>query len=67
MNAQPLAATVIPERDGAGRDGEPGRTCGPQTDEADLDAFNELATDDRHHFRFIVSPEDGTELDVLRT
>ncbi|MBP6780680.1 MAG: type VI secretion protein, partial [Ottowia sp.] len=27
------------ERDGAGRDGEPGRAYGPQTDEADLDAF----------------------------
>ena len=55
------------ERDGAGRDGEPGRAYGPQTDEADLDAFKERADDDRHHFRFIVSPEDGAELDDLRT
>ncbi|MAS65746.1 MAG: type VI secretion protein [Pseudomonadales bacterium] len=55
------------ERDGAGRDGEPGRAYGPQTDEADLDAFKERAADDRHHFRFIVSPEDGAELDDLRT
>ncbi|HDS1834110.1 DUF3363 domain-containing protein [Stenotrophomonas maltophilia] len=55
------------ERDGAGRDGEPGRTYGPQTDKADLDAFKERAADDRHHFRFIVSPEDGAELDDLRT
>ncbi|WP_027015146.1 relaxase/mobilization nuclease domain-containing protein [Comamonas composti] len=55
------------ERDGAGRDGEPGRAYGPQTDEADLDAFKERAVDDRHHFRFIVSPEDGAELDDLRT
>ena len=54
------------ERDGAGRDGEPGRTYGPQTDEADLDAFKERSQDDRHHFRFIVSPEDGAELDDLR-
>ncbi|MEK7418146.1 MAG: type VI secretion protein, partial [Pseudomonadota bacterium] len=44
------------ERDGAGRDGEPGRAYGPQTDEADLDAFKERCADDRHHFRFIVSP-----------
>lgn len=29
------------ERDGAGRDGEPGRAYGPQTDHADLDAFKE--------------------------
>ncbi|MBB5213966.1 relaxase/mobilization nuclease and DUF3363 domain-containing protein [Parapusillimonas granuli] len=55
------------ERDGAGRDGEPGRAYGPQTDEADLDAFKERAADDRHHFRFIVSPEDGAELGDLRT
>ncbi|ENG0874764.1 relaxase/mobilization nuclease domain-containing protein [Pseudomonas saponiphila] len=55
------------ERDGAGRDGEPGRAYGPQANEADLDAFKERCQDDRHHFRFIVSPEDGAELDDLRT
>ncbi|MBG5193254.1 relaxase/mobilization nuclease and DUF3363 domain-containing protein [Pseudomonas aeruginosa] len=55
------------ERDGAGRDGEPGRAYGLQADEADLDAFKERCADDRHHFRFIVSPEDGAELDDLRT
>ncbi|MBH1449348.1 relaxase/mobilization nuclease and DUF3363 domain-containing protein [Stenotrophomonas maltophilia] len=55
------------ERDDAGRDGEPGRAYGPQADEADLDAFKERCADDRHHFRFIVSPEDGAELDDLRT
>lgn len=55
------------ERDGAGRDGEPGRAYGPQADEAVLDAFKERCQDDRHHFRFIVSPEDGAELDDLRT
>lgn len=55
------------ERDGAGRDGEPGRAYGPQIDDADLDAFKERADDDRHHFRFIVSPEDGAELEELRT
>ncbi len=55
------------ERDGAGRDGEPGRAYGPQADEADLEAFKERCADDRHHFRFIVSPEDAAELDDLRT
>jgi len=55
------------ERDGAGRDGKPGRAYGSQADEADLDAFKERCADDRHHFRFIVSPEDGAELDDLRT
>ena len=55
------------ERDGVGHDGEPGQAYGPQTDEADLDAFKERCTDDRHHFRFILSPEDGAELEDLRT
>ncbi|EML5470853.1 relaxase/mobilization nuclease and DUF3363 domain-containing protein [Pseudomonas aeruginosa] len=55
------------ERDGVGRDGEPGQAYGPQTDGADLHAFKERCADDRHHFRFIVSPEDGAELEDLRT
>ncbi len=55
------------ERDGAGRDGEPGQAYGPQTDAAGLDAFKERCADDRHHFRFILLPEDGAELDDLRT
>ncbi|MDR2012527.1 MAG: relaxase/mobilization nuclease and DUF3363 domain-containing protein [Rhodanobacter sp.] len=55
------------ERNGVGRDGESGRAYGALTDEADLDAFKERCQDDRHHFRFIVSPEDGAELDDLRT
>ena len=55
------------ERDGAGRDGEPGRAYGPQADEADLDAFKERCADDRHHVRFSVSPEEGVDLDDLRT
>ncbi|WP_049231815.1 relaxase/mobilization nuclease domain-containing protein, partial [Pseudomonas aeruginosa] len=55
------------ERDGAGRDGEPGRAYGPQADDADLSPFRERCVGDRHHFRFIVAPEDGAELDDLRT
>ena len=55
------------ERDGVGRDGEPGQAYGPQTDAADLDAFKERCADDRHHFRFILAPEDGAELEDLRT
>ena len=50
-----------------GRDGEPGQASGPQADAADLDAFKERCADDRHHFRFILSPEDGAELEELRT
>ena len=55
------------ERDGVGREGEPGQAYGPQTDAADLDVFTEGCADDRHHFRFILSPEDGAELEDLRT
>ncbi|MBV2203988.1 MAG: type VI secretion protein, partial [Pseudomonas sp.] len=33
------------ERDGVGRDGEPGQAYGPQTDAADLDAFRERCAD----------------------
>jgi type IV secretory pathway VirD2 relaxase len=36
------------------------------SDDADLRAFAERASDDRHHFRFIVSPEDATEMEDLR-
>jgi type IV secretory pathway VirD2 relaxase len=55
------------EREGVGRDGEPGQGYGPATDEADLAAFEERVREDRHQFRFIVSPENGAELGDLRT
>ena len=35
--------------------------------EADGRAFAERCKDDRHHFRFIVSPDDAGELENLRT
>lgn len=55
------------EREGVDRQGGPGRAYGPTTDAADLDAFKERSADDRHQFRFIVSPEDTEQLDDLRT
>ncbi len=55
------------EREGVDRQGGPGRAYGPMTDAADLDAFKERGADDRHQFRFIVSPEDAEQLDDLRT
>jgi type IV secretory pathway VirD2 relaxase len=55
------------EREGVGRDGEPGRAYNAATDEADLTAFEKRGRGDRHQFRFIVSPEDGAELGDLRT
>ncbi len=55
------------EREGVGRDGEPGHAYGPTTDEADTAAFEERGRGDRHQFRFIVSPEDAEQLEDLRT
>lgn len=55
------------KREGVGRDGEPGKAYGPTTDDADLAAFEERGREDRHQFRFIVSPEDAEQLDDLRT
>jgi len=55
------------EREGVGRDGEPGQAYGPTTDNVDLTAFEEDGRNDRHQFRYIVSPEDAEQLDDLRT
>ena len=55
------------EREGVDRQGGAGRAYGPTTDAAGLEAFKERSADDRHQFRFIVSPEDAEQLDDLRT
>jgi type IV secretory pathway VirD2 relaxase len=54
------------EREGVGHDGEPGQAYGSTTDNADLVAFEERGREDRHQFRFILSPEDAEQLDDLR-
>jgi len=53
------------QRDGAGRDGQRGRLYSATQDRADGDAFLDRGQDDRHQFRFIVSPEDGADLGDL--
>jgi type IV secretory pathway VirD2 relaxase len=53
------------QRDGASRDGERGQLYSGTEDRADGAAFVERGADDRHQFRFIVSPEDGTDLSDL--
>ncbi len=55
------------EREGVDHQGGPGHAYGPTTDAADNAAFEEHGREDRHHFRFIVSPEDAEQLDDLRT
>jgi type IV secretory pathway VirD2 relaxase len=55
------------KREGVTRDGEDARMFDSNTEVADERAFTERCKDDRHHFRFIVSPEDAAELENLRT
>ncbi|WP_438998582.1 DUF3363 domain-containing protein [Variovorax beijingensis] len=54
------------ERDGVTRDGQRGQAYGPETDAADLKAFEERGRGDRQQFRFIVSAEDAVDLEDLR-
>jgi type IV secretory pathway VirD2 relaxase len=61
-----LAHLAYVRRDGVERDGSPGRLYDAARDEADGRAFAERCVEDRHQFRFIVSPEDGAELAALR-
>jgi len=53
-------------REGVTRDGEKARLFGPGGDDADPKAFAERCEDDRHHFRFIVSPDDAVEMTDLK-
>jgi type IV secretory pathway VirD2 relaxase len=55
------------EREGVDRQGGAGHAYGPTTDAADTASFEERGREDRHQFRFIVSPEDAEQLDDLRT
>ncbi|MET4296293.1 type IV secretory pathway VirD2 relaxase [Bradyrhizobium sp. LB8.2] len=63
----PLAAHLgYLRREGVTRDGEKARLFGPDTEHADPKAFAERCQDDRHHFRFIVSPEDASDMADLK-
>lgn len=54
------------QRDGVTREGEPGELYDASNDRADGKSFTERSTGDRHQFRFIVAPEDSTELADLK-
>lgn len=54
------------QRDGTARDGERGQLYSATEDRADGDAFLERGKEDRHQFRFIISPEDGADLSDLK-
>ena len=55
------------KRDGVTRDGSPGKLFDAAGDDVDGRAFAERCEGDRHHFRFIVSPDDAGELSSLRS
>ena len=63
FTAAPLAKHVAYlKREGVTRDGEDARMFDAASDIADAKAFAERCEDDRHHFRFTVSPEDATHM-----
>jgi type IV secretory pathway VirD2 relaxase len=53
-------------RDGVTRDGDKARLFGPGGDDIDAKGFAERSAHDRHHFRFIVSPDDAVEMSDLK-
>ena len=54
------------KRDGVTRDGADARMFDAASDDADAKAFAERCEEDRHHFRFTISPEDAAQLGDLR-
>src|SRR3546814_4742798 len=62
FRAAPIARHVAYlEREGVTRDGAPAQMFDAGSDRADREAFAARCEDDRHHFRFIISPEDAGE------
>ncbi|MBX9739544.1 MAG: relaxase/mobilization nuclease domain-containing protein, partial [Beijerinckiaceae bacterium] len=53
-------------REGVTRDGEKAKLFGPSGGDIDPKDFAERCEDDRHHFRFIVSPDDAVEMSDLK-
>ena len=66
-SAAPLSRHIAYlERDGVTRDGKDAEMFGSDDGPVDGNAFATRCVDDRHHFRFIVSPEDAGEMADLR-
>ncbi|MBB2201622.1 relaxase/mobilization nuclease domain-containing protein [Gluconacetobacter tumulisoli] len=63
FRSAPLARHIAYlRREGVTRDGEKARMFDAGSDAADDRAFAERCADDRHHFRFTVSPEDLAQM-----
>ena len=67
FRSAPVSAHVAYlKREGVTRDGEQARMFDAESDRAADAGFADRTKDDRHHFRFIVSPEDAAEMTDLR-
>jgi len=68
FRSAPLARHIsYLKREGVTRDGADARMFDATSDNADTKAFAERCEDDRHHFRFTVSPEDAPQMANLRS
>jgi type IV secretory pathway VirD2 relaxase len=67
FRSAPLSAHVAyVEREGVTHGGEKAHVFSATEDRADSMAFAKRGLDDRHHFRFIVGPEDAAEMTDLK-
>ena len=55
------------ERDGVQPDGSPGRLEAAEQEQIDAESFARRIEPDRHHFKIIVSPEDGAQIGDLKS
>jgi len=54
------------ERDATQKDASPGKLYGSLIHDVDADSFRDRCKGDRHHFRFVVSPEDAEQMADLK-
>lgn len=67
FTAAPLARHITYlKRDGVTRDDRDARLFDASSDDADAKGFAQRCEEDRHHFRFIISPEDAAEMSDLK-
>lgn len=67
FRSAPLAKHIVYlKREGVTRDGRDAELFDATSDQVDGKAFAERCEDDRHHFRFVVSPEDAAQMADLK-
>jgi type IV secretory pathway VirD2 relaxase len=55
------------ERDATQKDTSPGKLYGSLIHDVDADSFRDRCKGERHHFRFVVSPEDAEQMTDLKS